>query len=80
MAVCRTMLMAHRDAVNHEETTIKRQVYYDDYDLCMGIDFARYRLEEKCTHFPHDTDIECRLFIRWAKNERKLIRNENKKI
>ena len=73
MCICRVMLMAHRDAVNHQITDCIRGVDYGKYDLICSIDFAQGRLGDGLSHFPHDTDIDCRLFIRWANNQKKLI-------
>lgn len=61
MAVCRLALMSFRDNTDYGG--------YDAYDLKDCIAFAQWMLELGKDSFSHDTDIQCRPFIKWAKHK-----------
>ena len=73
MGLCRLMLFAHIDDTMHEPHEAKHgdgdDSEYSDYNLLEGIQFARSLLQDGFTHFPHDTAVHCRTFIKWAKRK-----------
>ncbi len=65
MAVCRLALLSFRDNTDYGG--------YDIGDLKDCIAMAQDQLGRGYSTFPHDTEVECRPFILWAKRKVKQL-------
>ncbi len=73
MGLCRVMLNWGMTGEAKYGETDKGD--YDLGNLIEGRDMARYLLQEGYKTFPHDTQIDCRLFIKWATHKIKEVTN-----